>query len=193
MEKSNRDFLAVGLIVIAFLGGLILNFEVVNHTHRSPRLRANVYIIYETMSGTQTYSGGNTITDIGEDYVRDILGFNNVTGHNQTRWVTFGNSTCVQTETVLDSEIVTADSLNLERKQGTYYKWENGTDPAYNVTTGKLTVSGTCNINATGLHWNDVEESDNNMFAVIALPDGAQTFNSNDNITLTWVITWDGN
>lgn len=66
----------------------------------------------------------------------------------------------------------------------------NGTDYAYNVTH-KFTATGTIRINATGLHWSDTDSADNTMFALASIT--ATTFANNDNCTITWVITCDGN
>jgi len=138
------------------------------------------------MSGKTEFPVGNVITDIGERYVRNILGFDNET-MDILDDISLGNSTIAQTKTILDTE---ATTLGFDREQGTVVSWMNGTDYAFN-TSYKFTATGTIRINATGLHWNATDSVDNTMFALASITE--TTFASNDNCTITWVITVDGN
>jgi len=159
--------------------------------HRQPKVTANVFMLFETVKGSWSGGGGNLITNIGERYVRNIIGFDNVSSNNATKWISLSNVGSPQvTWTELDTEV---NANGFARALGTVTAWNNGTDYAYNVTK-KFTASGTQQLQCAGLQWNDTPESDNNLFAAYS---GAlfpqTTFESNDNLTITWVITWDAN
>lgn len=157
--------------------------------HRNPKVRANVYVFKETPEGKDQINSGNVITDIGELYVRNILGFDNVTAQNATQWITLGNSTIAQTKTKLDAE---ATSTGFTRAANdTCVAWINSGDYAYNVTK-QFTATGNIQVNATGLQWDSTSDSDNNLFALASLG-GAQDFQNNWNATIIWVITWNAN
>jgi len=189
MEISKRKFLvAVSLIaVLTFLGGYSIA-QVSLKNHRDPTLRENVYIFKETPSGTELIGSGNVISDIGERYIRNILGFDNVTANNATKWISLGNSSVADTKTKLDTE---ATTTGFTRTLGTVTAWMNGTDYAYNVTK-KFRATGDIQINCAGLQWSGTSDSDNNLFALASLG-GAQDFENNWNCTIVWVITWDAN
>jgi hypothetical protein len=144
---------------------------------------------YETVgSGSGQLATGNLITDIGDNYVRDILGFDNVTSNNATKWISIGNTTTpAATDTKLTSEVIAAD--NYARQLGTVVAWLNGTNYAYNVSATFSLANVTNTVNAVGLHWNNSPGSDVNMFATASI--GQQTFSApSDNCTITWVITF---
>ena len=156
---------------------------------RDPQINANVYIKIQRKSGFITYyEGHNVITDIGEDYVRDILSFDNVTAQNATHWISVSNDASpVQTWTQLAGEVA---ANNFTRALSTSAKWENGTDPAGNFTY-TFTSSGSQQLQCAGLQWSGVSQSDNNLFAVDSFTQ--TTFGVGDTLTITWVITYDGN
>lgn len=185
-ELNTKTLLAFILVAtLAFSGGyLISNVEV----HREPRVKANLFILYETAKGSWSGQSGNLITDIGERLARNIIGFDNVSSNNATKWISLSN---------VGSPLVTWTELNTEvaangftRALGTVTAWNNGTDYAFNVTK-KFTASGTQQLQTAGLQWNDTPESDGNLFAVATFTQ--TTFESGDNLTITWVITWDAN
>lgn len=183
-NKKITAVLLVATFIVAFSFGYSFHHS---PGHRDPRYSANVYVIYETMAGTTEEPAGNVITNIGERYVRNIIGFDNVTANNATKWISLGNATAGVALTKLTTE---ATTLGFERTLGTVVAWQNGTDYAYNISN-KFTATGTIRVDATGLHWNPTGDSDNNMAAVADIT--ATTFESNDNCTIRWVITVDGN
>jgi hypothetical protein len=132
---------------------------------------------------------GNTITDIGELYARNIIGFNNATSQNATKYIAWGNCTITQTKTILDAEATTA-CFNRSNAI-TPIAWDNSGDYAFNLTLSVI-ANATVNINACSVHWSPTASSDNNMFALAALPQ-ATTANSGDNFTAVWVFTFDFN
>lgn len=191
MEK--KTLLTIAMVFLAFFAGWTLAVTYRSaHFHKDPTLRANVFIITETVSGREVKRGGNIVTNIGERYVRNAMGWDNVTNFNATQWIALGNNTTPAAgDTKLDEE---ATTLGFDRKaNASCVAWMNGTDYAYNVTSPKFTATGDIQINATSLHWNPTDDSDNNCFALATLPGGDQAFANNDNCTIVWVITWDGN
>ena len=187
MEISRKLFTAIICLTVlatSFGTATILKLPV----HRSPRLKANVFILYETARGTWKGGSGNIITNIGERYARNVFGWDNVTAFNATQWISLGNATAGAALTKLTTE---ATTLGFTRAANdTCVAWNNGTDYAYNVTN-QFTASGTIRVDATGLQWSGTSDSDNNLFAVADIT--ATTFENNDNCTITWVITWDAN
>lgn len=157
--------------------------------HREPKVDANVYMVSETIGGRSERLVGNLVTDIGDNYVRDILGFNNVTGHNATIYIALGNTTGpLAADTQLDEEIPINDQYS--RGTGTAVPWMNGTNYAFNVTLSFTMANVTNTVNATSLHWSPTINSADNMFAEAYLG-GSNTFNPPvDNCTITWVITF---
>lgn len=155
--------------------------------HKNPQADVNVFVFKETPYGKDLIATGNLVTDEGDRYVRNILGFNNVTAptHNATKWIALGNSTIVATNTILDAE---ATTTGFTRFLGTVTPWINAGDWSYNVTN-KFTATGNIQINSTSLHWSDISNTDNNCFAMASLG-GAQDFQNNWNCTIVWVITW---
>lgn len=151
--------------------------------------RVNVYIVMETAHGTETIATHNVITDIGEIYARNILGWNNVTGHNATQWIALGNASVSQTDTKLDTEATSTGFTRAANDSCTH--WINSGDYAYNVTK-KFTATGAITINATALQWSGVSNSDNNAYAIASLG-GSQGFENNWNCTITWAVTYNFN
>jgi len=162
-------------------------YAIQNHVlrqHTDPRSTANVHYYFEFAAGSQSFSGGNEETNIGERWERNWLGFNNVT--NTTTCISIGNSSIAVTNTELDAEATTDNGTRSDFI--TAVTWMNGTDYAYNVTY-KFMFTGTIRLNASGIHWSNVSDSNNNLYALDSFSD--TTFNSGDNATITWVMTQD--
>ena len=187
MEISKKLFAIVLCLTIAASTTTTAYFMTLP-THRDPQWHTNVFVIYETTRGTHTENIGNVITNIGERYARNILGWDNQTSNNATQWISLGNATAAAALTKLTTE-ATATGFT-RAANDSCVAWNNGTDYAYNVTN-QFTATGTIRIDATGLHWNPTSDSDNNMFACADIT--ATNFENNDNCTIVWVITCDGN
>lgn len=187
--RKSTFILTIALVsVLAFSSGMLAFSPLMKIGHRTPKPSANVFILCETARGTWTAKGENLITDIGEQYPRNILGFNNVTNHNATKWISMSNAgSPLVTWTELDTELA---ANGFTRALGTVVTWMNGTDYAYNVTK-KFTATGTQQVQTAGLQWSGTAESDNSLFAAADFTQ--TTFENNDNCTITWVITWDAN
>lgn len=185
--QMSKKFFALTL-VLCFAFGVSINPIATMLTHRDPKAKANLFLLFETARGSWSGNGGNLITNIGERLVRNILGFDNVTANNATKWISLSNvGSPLASWTQLDTE-VTANGFG--RALGTVATWQNGTDYAYNVTK-KFTATGTQQLQTAGLQWSGQASTDNNLFAAATFTQ--TTFETNDNLTITWVITWDAN
>jgi len=188
----NKTWL-LSLIATILLTGM-LTYAFVNvspYMHRDPELKANVYVIHESVNGKELIPVGNVITNIAETAVRNLLAFDNDTGldgTNMTDYISLGNATVAATLTKITTECDNSSAFG--RAQGTVVAWQNGTDSAYNVTK-TFTANATVTIDTAGLNWFWSDGSDNNLFAVAAITQTA--FAVNDNCTITWVITCDFN
>jgi len=189
MEISKKKFVATIVLTAILTVSLTYTIKPYLLAGHSPKVRANLFVFVETVDAQYKSSTHNLITNIGERYPRDILGFDNVTNHNATKWISFSNTgTPSVTWTELDTEI---NANGFSRALGSVVAWMNGTDYAYNVTK-KFTASGTQQLKNAGLQWSGVALSDNNLFACAGLPQQT-TFNSGDNCTILWVITYNAN
>lgn len=186
MNKKTLIAFTLTAILFTSLGYAIKSLPL---GHRDPQLKANVFYFFETAKGSYSGGSGNLITNIGERYVRNILGFQNASGtENATKWISLSNvGSPLVTWTELNTE-VTANGFG--RALGTVTAWNNGTDYAYNVSK-KFTATGTQQLQTAGLQWSGVASSDNNLFSADTFTQ--TTFEANDNLTITWVITWDAN
>lgn len=191
MEISRKRFAGVLLatFLCATVFGALINVQFPLFTRQYTRIKSNVYIFKETSEGIEELVRGNTITDIGEKYVRDQIGFDNATNWNFTQWIAVGNSTITTAKTKLDTEATGAGFARAYRDA--IVPWINGGDYAYNITN-MFTASATITINAASCHWNGTSNLDNNMYALASLG-GSETFNLNDNCTIRWVLTFNGN
>jgi len=190
VKQMNRKHLFAYLLltgIICFSLGYVVEHPAFGH--RDPKVQVNVFVFHETAEGVETLASGNVITNIGERYVRNILGFDNETNHNATKWISISNDgSPVATWTKLANE-KTADGFT--RALGTVVAWQNGGDYAYNVTKKFTSTSDTIQLQCAGCQWSGTSDSDNNLFACAAFTQ--TTFNTNDNCTIVWVITYNAN
>lgn len=178
--------------IVALLFGVFGFVAKDYYVHRDPSVQANVYFYEGTGVNQQLVAeSGNLITDIGENFARDVLGFNNVTDHNATISVSTGNASSITAAlTKLDTE---ATSDGFERVDGNVTAWVNSGDYAFNVTAA-FDASGTITVDSVGLHWSNVSDSDNNMFAASFITDGTDhQFPAASRLTVVWVITVNAN
>jgi hypothetical protein len=108
LEWNNVDKLKVSFGLILILLGSTLIYS--SFQDAKP-LGAHDKVIISIIdsSGVQEYLNENTITDIGERYERNALGFANCTGAgtlNATKWISCGNATVSQTLTKLTTELL---------------------------------------------------------------------------------------
>lgn len=189
MQISKKKFVASLLLTAILSVSLSYSLRISFVDRNNPSVRANLFVFVETIEGTSEGQSHNLITNIGEQYPRDILGFDNVTNHNATKWISFSNTgTPSVTWTELDTEV---NANGFSRALASVVAWMDGTDYAYNVTK-KFTATGTQQLKNVGLQWSGVALSDNNLFACAGLPQQT-TFNSGDNCTILWVVTYNGN
>jgi hypothetical protein len=161
-------------------------------SHHDPTVHANVYFHVQTPLGVEDYQSGNVMTTILENDVRDWMGFGNQTSlTNSTKWISLGNATTISAAlTKLPYEATTG---NFSRNgTGTNIAWYNTTANhyAFNVTFTWY-CTATVAVNATGLHWDNNPNSNNNMAACAWLTDGTiHQFTATSNCTVTWCITF---
>jgi len=181
MEISKKKFvlaLALTAILCSTLGYSIRTPLV----YRKPNMKANVFLIFETFEGKAKVQTSNVITDIGENRT-GIYHSQNQTSIYAVLWISIGNASgTLQSKTELDSEY--------DRQQGSTVEWMNDNDFAFNCTY-KWTFTETINLNCAGGHWNYT--GNNNLYAIANFPDGAVTFNNNENLTVRWVYTYNCN
>jgi hypothetical protein len=191
MKFNARWLLSLILTAVLACGFTYAAVQTSSYVHRDAQLHTNVFVIHEGINGKEMIPVGNVITDIGENTLRDFLGFGNATiGTNQTKYIALGNASVAQTLTVLTTECVNGSTGAFGRALSTVSAWQNGTDYAFNVTH-TFTQNVTETINAAALHWFGTASADNCMFACAAITQTA--FASGDNCTITWVITLDAN
>lgn len=184
----------IAVFTLAILISGVVGYSIRGYTveqHRDPKITANLVLFFEKMGGSYYGGGGNTITNIGEGAARNHFGFNNMSwaAYQHCTSISIGNSTIGASDTKLDTEALGTIGQN-RTDYLTAVTWQNGTDYAYNVSN-KFQFTGAIRVGEAGLHWSNVSNSDNNMFAASAFTD--TTFASGDNLTITWVITFDGN
>ena len=196
--KINNKLYALSLIMVLFAGiGFGYALIPVAFQHGHVRATANLYIFVERAGGADGFGPsvaciaiGNTLTAGGEAYAESWLGGCgelNTTARNATQWISWGNSSIATSKTILDTEATTGA---FNRTVATVSAvWSNGGHNARNFTVS-VTCNETININACALHWSGVLSSNNNAYALAALPQ-ATTFNVGDVSNATWVITYE--
>ena len=187
MELSRKKlFLAVALcLIIGTVNGYAISKIAFVSYYHPMTPTANVFVTVQTEMGTYDLMNHNVITNIGENQTGYRMGINGT--HVQTRWISLGNATADAALTKLTTE---ATTLGADRHLGTYINYTSGGDFAFNVTN-KFTFTGDISLGCAGLHWSDVDDSDNNMFACA---DFTQTaFANNWNLTITWSVVFNGN
>ena len=187
--SKTRFVIAIALCaIIMFSMGYAMHNAVLNKRHQPIGPSANVFVTVQTEFGVYDIATGNVITNIGERYVRNILGFDNVTAHNATKWITLSNDASpVQTWTKLPTE---ATTYGAGRALGTVSAWVSAGDYSYNVTK-KFTFTGSITLQCTGTQWSGVASSDNNLFACAAFTQTA--FANNWNLTIKWSFVYNAN
>ena len=178
--------LVVALTVLCTLtANLAIDYAL--QTQRELRIKCRVIMIRQTMEGIFTTGQDNTAMDIGEQYARNILGFNNVTNHNATKFISLGNATIAQTLTKLTQEVTTVGG---ERAEANPTAHNFGGDYIVNYTK-EFTFTGDVYFDSTGLHWNPTGDSDNNMYACVAID--AYTWHNAEKCTIIWSVTYNFN
>jgi hypothetical protein len=171
---------AIALVVIAAFafsydqGQLLAVQQEVNYAHM-----VNVVV---TRDGevVYNYTTHNILVTIGSTYVRNILGFNNVTGQNATKWISLSSDTTPDISwTKLPNEFTTG---GLARASATMTVINSTAYQAQASWTSSTTVTITC----TGLQWAGEAGSDGNLFAAATVPSASVI--SGDNIQVTWTV-----
>lgn len=179
MNSKISFILGILLCVCVFTAYTGINYLTATTSYT---IKDNVFIVIERPSGTARFSQHNVITDIGENRTGEFHN-SNTTSQNGVLWISIGNATAGTGLTQLTSQYGS-------RFLGTVQNWTNSGDFAYNITYTHM-FTETQNINCAGAHWSNT--GDGNLYAVANFGGGATTFNSNDNLTITWVFTFNCN
>lgn len=166
--------LAVGFSIGYYQGQLLAVQQDVKYPHIvNLVVRRDGAVIYN-------HTTHNIITTIGAKYVRNILGFNNETSQEATKWISLSDDTSPSASwTKLPSEFTTG---GLARASATMTVI-NAT--AYQAQAS-WTATASFTIRCTGLHWSGTAGSDGNLFAVATVPDANVI--SGDEVTITWIV-----
>lgn len=200
MKITRRKYVASLLLtaVLVFSLTYIAKNPEIIYGHRPPKPSVNMYVFIETAEGKSQLSSGNVITNIGERYVRNILGFDNETDNNATKWISLSNdASAVQTWTKLPNEITNVTGDGFGRKiadashWGSVVAWIDSGDYAVNVTVKFMSLVDSNTVQCAGANWNNVEASDNNLYAAANFDQ--TTFNTNDNCTIRFSFVYDAN
>jgi len=191
VEKTQK-VISLSLMAIVFFASGYIAASMAWGPH-GPQWKANVIVIIEKPNGNdvmifKAVSIFNTITDIGERYIRNVIGNDNET-NDATKYISLGNSTIAASKTKLDTEATTTGFIRTVATS--IVGWVNAGDYAINYTK-KFTATGNIAINAAGLQWSTTSNSDNNLYALASLG-GTQSFQNNWNATIIWVITYNAN
>lgn len=177
---------AILIFLVLCVGFYSFYNDIETSIYKPPKITGNVYVFIETPEGKELIVS-NTITDIGEKYLRDWASGANAT-HYIWKYISLGNSSVAQTKTKLDTEATTTGFI---RAEGSIVYWVYSGDYAFNVTK-KFTATGNIAINCAGCHTSVTSESNNNMVSLASLG-GTQAFQSNWNCTIVWMFVFNAN
>lgn len=180
--KVKKRHIAEAILYIVIAVGIIIALAYVEYSPSVIVPLGETYRYTFNVTSNMTAELDPTITKIGEQYHRNILGFNNVTNFNATKWLSAGNATVANTLTKLTTE---ATSSGFTRAEGTVTQYISGGHYGYNVTI-TFTASATINLNAYGLQWSGVSNSDNNLFGAGAIT--PQTYNNGDKAIVSFLV-----
>lgn len=185
ISLSAACIVLAALLAIALVGGNGVFYS-------TSKSEGDVYMVFQTSHGTYSYYIHDMITTIGEQYDAELIGGNasaidggtGLTNLNATCF-SYGNGTVAVGSTQLTQEATTGGFGRSAADSAV--QWLNGGHYAWNFTK-KVTCTALININAVGIQWSLVPSSNNNLYAIFALPQ-ATTFNINDDFTATWIHT----
>jgi len=135
-------------------------------------------------NGIQVYDyvTHNIVVNIGKRYIRNLLGWNNLTTPiNATKYISLGQ----------DASVVETDTKLATEKTANGLVRATGTVTCLNTTAYQVqytwTATGTDTVTSTGLNWSPTSNSNNNLFAEVVIA----TVNviANDQIQVTWQIS----
>ena len=186
LQKVAFVSLAITLILVAYYAGT-LNSAMIVQVHEQPRIagRLRVWLKRADWSNWVLITDHhNLIVTNGLKYVRNLLGFNNVTSMNQTVYISLSNdATPDSTWTKLPNEITTS-GLSRSGPDATYPQVINAT--AYTTkTTFTCTADGVA-VQCAGLHYDPTSDSDGNLYAASTFD--PTTLYTNDQLALQWDI-----
>lgn len=180
---SKKQFLLVTfLCTLMFASGYCLKSIIL---HQTARLHVNVFFQFERFSGDSELEIHNVITNIGENITMAAFAY----GYdgNVTK-LAVGNATgTLTTKTVLDA-VYNDPTDGQYPVDNTPEIWFNNGDISYNVTW-TWTFEETVRLDASGLYLHNTTYA----YAIANFPEGALTWNPNENLTVLWALTYNCN
>jgi len=178
--------LAITLILVAYYAGT-LNSVMIVQVHEQPRITGRLRVWLkraDSDSWVLITDHHNLVVTNGLKYVRNLLGFANITSMNQTVYISLSNdATPSSSWTKLPNEL-TGSGLARSGPDSGYPQVINAT--AYKTkTTFTCTADGVA-VQCAGLHWSSVSNSDGNLYAASTF--SSTTLYTNDQLALTWDI-----
>jgi len=126
----------------------------------------------------------NLVVTNGLKYVRDLLGFANITNMNQTVYISLSNDAAPSSDwTKLPNEL-TGSGLARSGPDSGYPQVINAT--AYKTKTTFTCTADGITVQCAGLHYSPVSNSDGNLYAASTF--ASTTLYTNDQLALEWVI-----
>jgi len=124
------------------------------------------------------YDDHNLITTIGSTRIRNILGWDNQTGATIHLSLS-DDATPLVSWTKLTNEIV---ANGLDRATGT----PSGVNATAYQVTYQWTATAAQSVQCTGLQWDAIDDSDDNLFAAASI--SAVSLQANDMLSVTWTV-----
>lgn len=181
---------AMAIIAVAIVLGITIGTTGVGIVNAGATLKESnrVVIQVDTVNGEHlTYVvHPNTMTIGGENATITALFTGTMPGSGILKYISVGSNVAMTTDnslTILSSEL----TGGLARATGTITAPAGPYLNTYSVSN-KFTATATTTENCAGLHWISTPASDNNLWAYAFFP--ATTTNLNDNITITWTVTF---
>lgn len=153
--------------------------------HQNPSLRTNIFMEFEFLDGKSYVEIGNVITNIGENLTAFAFAYG--ASVNITKLCVGNASGTLQTKTVLDA--VYNDPTDGEYPTGTLSAiWINAGDTAFNVTF-QWTFEETITLDACACYLYNTTYA----YSMANFPEGQETFTNHENLTVTYVHTYNCN
>ena len=144
--------------------------------------RGSLTVVMSFKNGTVvTYTNHNLVVNNAKKYMRNILGFNNITNQNATIYMSVSNdATPLATWTKLPGEMTDSGFV---KAAGTPIVI-NGT--AYNCTFEWTSTADSVQLQCGGIGYNPTSTSDGDLYAAALFPQ--TTFDINDKLKLIWEL-----
>jgi len=186
LQKVAFVSLAITLILVAYYAGT-LNSAMIVQVHEQPRIagRLRVWLKRADWSNWVLITDHhNLVVTNGLKYVRNLLGFANITNMNQTVYISLSNDATPSSDwTKLPNEL-TGSGLARSGPDSGYPQVINAT--AYKTKTTFTCTADGVTVQCAGLHYDSTSNSDGNLYAASTF--ASTTLYTNDQLALEWDI-----